>query len=44
MGLGLAIVKTFTEAMGGHITVTSKEGIGTTFRFTLPNRPDPGKK
>jgi signal transduction histidine kinase len=39
-GLGLAIVKTFTEAMGGHIAVTSKEGIGTTFRFSLPNRPD----
>jgi two-component system phosphate regulon sensor histidine kinase PhoR len=41
MGLGLAIVKTFTEAMGGHIKVTSKEGIGTTFRFSLPTRSHP---
>lgn len=38
MGLGLAIVKTFMEAMGGHIRVTSQEGTGTTFRFSLPAR------
>jgi len=44
MGLGLAIVKTFTEAMGGHIKVTSKEGIGTTFRFSLPTRSHPRKE
>jgi two-component system, OmpR family, phosphate regulon sensor histidine kinase PhoR len=37
-GLGLAIVKTFVEAHGGKVTVESKEGIGTTFRFTLPSR------
>jgi two-component system, OmpR family, phosphate regulon sensor histidine kinase PhoR len=35
-GLGLAIVKTFTEAHGGTVTVESKEGIGSTFRFSLP--------
>ena len=35
-GLGLAIVKTFTEAHGGTVTVESKQGIGSTFRFSLP--------
>ena len=38
MGLGLAIVKTFTEAHGGQVTVESKEGIGSTFRFSLPTK------
>ena len=37
-GLGLAIVKTFTEAHGGQVTVESKEGVGSTFRFSLPPR------
>ncbi len=36
MGLGLAIVKTFTEAHGGQVTVESKKGVGSTFRFSLP--------
>ena len=35
-GLGLAIVKTFTEAHGGKVTVETKEGEGSTFRFSLP--------
>src|SRR5437868_7477864 len=38
LGLGLAIVKTFVEAHGGKVTVESKEGLGSTFRFTLPDK------
>jgi signal transduction histidine kinase len=37
-GLGLAIVKTFTEVHGGKVTVESKEGVGSTFRFSLPTK------
>jgi len=37
-GLGLAIVKTFTEAHGGKVAVESKEGVGSTFRFSLPTK------
>ena len=38
LGLGLAIVKTFVEAHDGTVTVESKEGLGSTFRFSLPPR------
>ncbi len=38
LGLGLAIVKTFIEAHGGKVSVESKQGLGSTFRFTLPGR------
>lgn len=37
VGLGLAIVDDCIQAIGGTITVESKEGIGTTFELTLPD-------
>ncbi len=35
-GLGLAISKRLCEAMGGKLTVSSREGEGSTFAFNLP--------
>lgn len=35
-GLGLALTKDLVELHGGHITIQSQEGIGSTFTFNLP--------
>lgn len=35
-GLGLAIAKAFVQLLGGEIWLESKEGIGTSFYFSLP--------
>ncbi|MFS4461199.1 ATP-binding protein [Bdellovibrio sp. HCB2-146] len=39
-GLGLVISKNLVEIMGGNLEMRSLSGRGTTFRITLPHRPD----
>ena len=38
-GLGLAIVKHIVHAYGGEVGVSSEEGAGSTFTFTVPGAP-----
>ena len=40
-GLGLAIAKEIVLAHNGRIDVTSREGVGSMFTFTLPVAADP---
>ena len=37
-GLGLAISYTLAEALGGALTVESKQGVGSRFRLWIPRR------
>ncbi len=36
MGLGLSLAKEYIELMGGSLDVESEEGVGSTFRYTVP--------
>jgi signal transduction histidine kinase len=38
-GIGLAIVRTLVTHLGGHVTVTSDVGFGTTFSLSIPAEP-----
>lgn len=40
LGIGLNLVRSLTAMMGGHITLESRLGLGSTFRVTLPLTED----
>src|SRR5215831_13071076 len=44
IGLGLSIVKSIGAAHGGHVSVESTEGRGSTFRFEIPRLLDKEEK
>jgi polar amino acid transport system substrate-binding protein/two-component system sensor histidine kinase EvgS len=41
VGLGLVFCKMAIKAHGGHISVDSTEGSGSTFTFFIPKKPEP---
>ena len=43
-GIGLSLSRRLVELHGGEIGVESKEGQGSKFWFTIPNRHAPNKK
>jgi PAS domain S-box-containing protein len=43
-GLGLAISRGIVERMGGALSVATKVGEGSTFRFSVPLKPVPGRR
>ncbi len=41
-GLGLAITRKIARLMGGDVTVSSSDGVGSTFTLKVPQQPRPG--
>jgi two-component system sensor histidine kinase VicK len=40
-GIGLRLAQRIAESQGGHISVTSRPGRGSTFTYTVPLAPEP---